>query len=446
MFTLSLKELGDSKGSLTRYFAFVKQSMSNLYNKDDKRARDVQLRAQQFVIPGAPGPFGPRVPVPQQQPHVPVQAQPQPQPQAQPHQLQVPPPQPSANVLSASNLQKQTDMLALERSRSLQSHKTQLGVAGHVQPPGSISPDGIHTIHIKSSIGPEDLKLPIRKKRPREPEPETPKVKESPKPIHRCTQSNCEFSGKGFETKAELEDHYKWHEMERRRQEEEEEKNRRKIADPLNYFLSSLREGSGLGDDGKLKGRGAMKEEILLKTGTTPQIKPGSTPLLGTTPMNKAGLTPVPGRSPVPFKPPQLSNVKTPSGKPTPGVKTMPKEEHVNEQLPTPPSSSAWEGSSMSPEVIRQCFEGLREQVSGLSTLNPAIFTPAYTPGASELEAGDENVNGSFDDWNPFGYKDSLADDMMQEMEWDGDSSNLFGNVGLGGKDWALAHGFELKI
>lgn len=341
-------------------------------------------------------------------------------------------------------------MLALERSRSIQSHKTQLGVVGHAQPPGSISPDGIPTIHIKSSIGPEDLKLPInRKKRPRELEPETPKVKESPKPVHRCTQPNCEFGVKGFETKAELEDHYKWHEAERRRQEEEEEKNRRKIADPFDYYLSSAREGLGLGDDGKPKGRRgeAMNEETPLKTGTTPQIKPASTPLLGTTPMNKAGLTPM-GRSPAPFKPPQLSNVKTPSGKHTPGAKTMPKEEHANEQLPTPPSSSAWEGSSMSPDVIRQCFDGLREQVSGLSTLNPAIFTPAYTPGASDLEIGEggENVNGSFEDWNPFGYKDNLADDMMQEMEWDSDCSNLFGGVGLGGKDWALAHGFELKI
>lgn len=451
-FTLSLKELTDSKGSLTKYFAFVKQSMSNLYSKDEKRAKDVQLRAQRFVIPGAPGPPGPRSgPPPLQQSHMLAQARvpSQPQPQAQPQQLQVPPPQLSANVLSASNLQKQTDMLALERSRSLQSNKAQLNVAGHVQPPGSMSPDGSPPIHIKSSIGPEDLKLPIRKKRMREPESEIPKVKESPKPVHRCTQPNCEFGVKGFETKTELEDHHKWHETERRRQEEEEEKNRRKVADPLAYFLSSTREGLGLDDEGKPKGKWeeAMKEETPSKTGVTPQIKSGTTPLLGTTPLNKAGLTPAPGRSPALFKPPQLSNVKTPSGKPTPGVKTMPKEEHANEQLPTPPSSSAWEGSSMSPDVLRQCFDGLRENVSGLSNLNPAIFTPAYTPGASELEVGEggENVNGSFEDWNPFGYKDSLTEDMMQEIEWDSDSPNLFGNAGLGGGGWALAHGFELR-
>lgn len=342
-------------------------------------------------------------------------------------------------------------MLALERSRSLQSHKTQLNAAGHVQPPGSMSPDGSPPIHIKSSIGPEDLKLPIRKKRLREPEPEPPKAKESPKPVHRCTQPNCELGVKGFETKGELEDHHKWHETERRRQEEEEDKNRRKTADPLDYFLSSTREGLGLNDEGKPKERRgeAVKEETSSKTGATPQIKSGSTPLLGATPMNKAVLTPAPGRSPAPFKTPQLSNVKTPSGKLTPGVKTMPKEEHVNEQLPTPPpSSSAWDGLPMSPEVLRQCFDGLREQVSGLSTMNSAIFTPAYTPGASELEAGEggENMNGSFDDWNPFGYKDSLADDIMQEMDWDDGSSNLFGNAGLGSKDWASAHGFELRI
>lgn len=422
--------------------------MSNLYNKDDKRARDVQLRAQQFVIPGAPGPPGPRPPPPlQHQQHM-SQALPQPQPQA-PQQLKVPLSQAPANVLSASNLQKQTDMLALERSRSLQSSKT-LNVAGHVQPPGSMSPDGSPPIHIKSSIGPEDLKLPIGRKRLREPEPQIPKVKESPKPVHKCTQSDCEFAVKGFETKAELEDHYKWHETEKRRQEEEEEKNKRKIANPLDYYLGSMREGLNLDEEGKPKGRReeAMKEGTPSRTGATPQIKPGSTPLLGTTPMNKVGLTPAPGRSPAPFKPPQFSNVKTPGGKPTPGVKTMPKEEHPNEQLPTPPSSSAWEGSSMSPDVLRQCFDGLRENVSGLSNLNPAIFTPVYTPGASELEVGEggENMNGSFEDWNPFGYKESLADDMMQEMEWDSDSSNLFGNVGLGGGSWALAHGFELRI
>lgn len=406
------------------------------------------MRAQQFIIPsGAPGPPGPRAlhPPPQQQQL--NQPQLQTQSQAQPQKLQSPPPQPSANVLSASNLQIQTDLLAQERSRSLQSQKAQLN-AGYVQPLGSMSPDGRPPIHIKSTIGPEDLKLPPRKpKRPREPEPETPKTKETPKPLHKCSQSNCEGGLKGFETKGELEEHQKWHERERLRLMEEEKNNKWKIENPLDYYLSSMRGGLNLDSEGKPKGRGEeAKEDTPPKIGSTPQTKPASTPRLSTTPIHKnTGLTPAPGRSPATFKTPQLSNARTPGGKPTPNVKP-PREEHTNEQLPTPPSSSAWEGSSMSPDVLRQCFDGLREQVSGLSTLNPAIFTPAYTPGASELEGGEgaEVVNGSFEDWNPFGYKDSMADDMLQDMEWESEPMSSFGSVGS--KDWALAHGFELRI
>lgn len=331
-------------------------------------------------------------------------------------------------------------MLALEQSRSIRT-KGQLK-AGSVQPLGSMSPDGSPPIHIVARISQDDLKLPP-KKRPRGSGPDTPEAKESPKLVHKCTFLDCEFGAKGFETKGELEKHHQWHEDEGRRQAAKAEQERRKVENPLEYFLCSAREGLGLNDEGKPKERReGTKEDAPSKTGVTPQMKPVSTPLLGSTPINKAGLTPVPGRSPAPFKTPQLSNVKTPNGKHTPSVKTMPKEEHTNEQLPTPPSSSVWEGSSMSPDILRQCFDGLREQVSALSTLNPAIFTPAYTPGASDLEGGEgaENVNGSFEDWNPFGYKDSLADDMMQDMEWDSEPSNLFGN-----KDWALAQGFELR-
>ncbi|KAI5847836.1 hypothetical protein DFP73DRAFT_543372 [Morchella snyderi] len=364
-------------------------------------------------------------------------------------QLQVPNPQSPPNPLSASNLEQHTQKLALERSRSIQSQKTQQ-TTGQVNPLGSMSPDGSPPTMIPGKFGPEDLKLPIRKKRQREVEPEAIKVKEAPKLLHKCPLVNCGNSVKEFETKEKLEEHQKWHEKERQILVEEERRNKHKIENPLGYLLSSAREALCLDSDGNPKGRPdeTMKDDMPAKAVSTPQIKPGSTPLLSTTPINRgSGLTPAPARSPAALKTPQLSNAKTPGGKPTPNSKSQLREENANEQLPTPPSTNAWESSSMSPDVIRQCFEGVREGVLYLSTMNPAIVTPAYTPGSSgpeNFEGVIESMGGSLEDWNHFGDGGNMVDDLLQEVEWDNDPS--FSSLDSGGRNWAMAFGFELKV
>ena len=315
-----------------------------------------------------------------------------------------------------------------------------------------MSPDGSAPIDIKPRISADDLKLPEgRRKRPREPEAKA--VPESK--TFKCSQPNCE-AGSVLMTNNELLEHQKWHERERQRQAEEEERNKKKREDPLQYIKVAAREGLGLGDDGKPKekeGDLATIDVTPSKTaGTTPQVKPGSTPLLGNnTPINmKSEFTPLPsGKSPAPptFRTPQLSHAKTPGsagGKSTSGIKTTSGEDrqHPNHQIPTPPSNSAWEASPMSPDVLRHCFDGLLEQTSGLSALPHSIFTPAYTPSSSDAEGGDmilENVASSYEDWNPFGYKESLGEGFLEDMEWDGVPTAVLG------KNWATDCGFTLN-
>ncbi|CAZ81165.1 unnamed protein product [Tuber melanosporum] len=461
VFTLSLREFTESRGSLTKYFSYVKTNMQNAFNKDPERAKEIQMRALAFANPNG-GPFpGPRVPpasTPQQPQRV---SPPQAQAQAQQHQqLQVPVPPSSENVLSTRNLEKQTNLLALERSRSLQSRESQLNA--RVQAVGSMSPDVCTPIDIKPRISVDDLKFPpARKKRLREPDTvEPPKAKPlGEQKTFKCPQPGCEIGGKGFVTNRELLEHQRWHERETQKAIEEAEKRERMRKDPVGYFLSSVREGLGLGEDGKPKEKkdesvAAMKDDTPSRTAcATPQVKAGSTPLLPNTPLNmKSGFTPLPsGKSPAlpAFCTPHPTNAKTPgsAGRSTSGIKTMTKEDHQlqhhNDQIPTPPGSNAWEGASMSPDVLRQCFDGLSEQTSGLSALYPPIFTPTYTPSPSDAEGGDsmsENVGGGYEDWNPFGYKGSLGDEMLQEIEWDNQpaSTNM-------GKDWALESGYRMN-
>lgn len=454
VFTLTPKEFTESRGILTKYFSYVKVNMQNVFNRDPERSRDIHNRAVAFTGP-FPGPRAPPVSTPQQ-----LQRVSPPQAQAQQHQqLQVPVPPSSENVLSARNLEKQTTMLALERSQSLQSRGAPLN--GRPQPVGSMSPDGCAPIDIKPRMSVDDLKFPpARKKRARESDTVDPPKAKPPgeQKTFKCPQPGCEAGGKGFISNQELLDHQRWHEMERQRAIEEAEKNKRKLENPLGYLMSSVRDACNLDEDGKPKekkdeGAVAMKDDTPSRTaGATPQVKVGSPSLLATSSNMKSGLTPLPsGKSPAlpTFRTPHTANAKTPgsAGRSTSGIKTMTKEDHQfqhhNDQIPTPPGSNAWEGASMSPDVLRQCFDGLPEQTSGLSALPPLIFTPAYTPSPSDAEGGDsipENVGGGYEDWNPYGYKGSLGDEILQEFEWDNQptSTNM-------GKDWASESGCRMN-
>ncbi|CUS12816.1 unnamed protein product [Tuber aestivum] len=459
VFTLNLKEFTESRGTLTKYFSYVKVNMQNISSRDPEKGRDIQLRALNFANSSGgtfPGPRAPPASTLQQPQRASL-----PQAQAQQHQqLQVPVPPSSENVLSARNLEKQTNLLALERSQSLQSRGAQIN--SRVQPVGSMSPDGPAPIDIKPRISVDDLKFPpTRKKRPRESDiVEPPKAKPLPEQrTFKCAQPGCEVGGKGFVTNQELLDHQRWHERERQRAIEEAEKNKRKLENPLEYLLSSARDICGLGEDGKPREKKdecvvAMKDDTPSgAAGATPQVKAGSTPLPANTPLNmRSGPTPLPsGKSPAlpTFRTPHPANAKTPgsAGRSTSGIKTMTKEDHQfqyhNDQIPTPPGSNAWEVTSMSPDVLRQCFDGIPEQTSGLSALYPPIFTPAYTPSPSDAEGGDsmsDNVGGGYEDWNPFGCKGTLGDEVLQEVEWDNQPTSTGA-----GKDWALESGYRMN-
>lgn len=455
VFTLTFKEFTESRGNLTKYFSYVKANMQSVFNRDQEKGRDIQTRAQAFAGP-FPGPRAPPASTPQQPQRVPP-----PQAQAQQsQQLRVPVPPSSENVLSARNLEKQTNQLALERSQSLQSRGAQLN--GRVQPVGSMSPDGCAPIDIKPRISVDDLKFPqARKKRSRESDTvDPPKTKPLvEQKTFKCAQPGCETGGKGFVSNQELLEHQRWHEKERLRAIEEAEKHKRKLKNPLEYLKSSVRDAYNLDEEGNPKekkdeGAVAMKDDTPSRTaGATPQVKAGSPSLLAAPSNAKSVLTPLPsGKSPAlpTFRTPHPANAKTPgsSGRSTSGIKTMTKEDHqfqhYNDQIPTPPGSNAWEGASMSPDVLRQCFDGLPEQTSGLSALHPLIFTPAYTPSPSDAEGGDsipENVGGGYEDWNPFGYKGSLGDEVLQEVvEWDNQptSTNM-------SKDWAFESGYRMN-
>src|SRR5207302_2813221 len=188
--------------------------MQSVFNRDPEKAKEIQMRALAFAGPNG-GPFpGPRAP-PASTPRQPQRVSPpQAQVQAQQHQqLQVPVPPSSENMLSARNLEKQTNLLAQERSQSLQSQRAQLNA--RVQTVGSMSPDGCAPIDIKPRISVDDLKFPpARKKRLRESDTvEPPKAKPpGEQKTFKCPQPGCEVGGRGFVTNRELLEHQHWHE------------------------------------------------------------------------------------------------------------------------------------------------------------------------------------------------------------------------------------------
>ena len=240
---------------------------------------------------------------------------------------------------------------------------------------------------------------------------------------------------------------------------------------PLGYVLEAVKNGLGL-DQEKEGELAEVKVGEGEKQGDHGHGGAGATPILvGVTP-TRLGLTPGRPTSPAGGAPTPLP---ASAGKPlTPNAgKTTKKEDipmggmdkaPINDQLPTPPSNSVWEGS-ISPNTIRQYFAGL-EQFSGLTAPNSSDttimgadysskLTPVYTPG--ESPGGDDVVSsglgsdaesvgaGLLEDWNPFGEKaGGFTAGLLEDVDWDREAQRHMGMEGEMGSMWDVTL-FELR-
>lgn len=292
------------------------------------------------------------------------------------------------------------------------------------------------------------------------PAPGKDQVSESPKPmeIFKC------LDPRGFPQKDMLAKHM-----------EDHRRDNVATQDPLGHLLGMVRSGLGL-NRGK-------KEEELAEIKSVEVEQQGDHNGASTTPV-LAGVTPArlgltPGKPMSPTGEAQTP-IPVPVGKPLPPTagKTARKEDTpmggmdkvlpFNDQLPTPPSNSVWEGS-ISPNTIRQCFAGL-EQFSGFAAPNNSEatvmdltgadfgdkLTPMYTPG--ESPSGDdvdsssgpgsdaESVGaGLLEDWNPFGEKvGGFTAGLLEDVDWDREAQRHMGMEGEMGSMWDVTL-FELR-
>jgi len=155
----------------------------------------------------------------------------------------------------------------------------------------------------------------------------------------------------------------------------------------------------------------------------------------------------------------------------TTDIKLEDEKQHLQQQ-PTPPQTTqelqdqppaqttdVWQTPG-SPMAARQCFEGLEIQ-GGLANLDAYLFTPAYTPeemdfansgaetSAANVSAGnkEDEVNSaaakeSYNDWNPYGFKDVAGNEVLEALDWDMVEMPRM-DSGLD-RDWAMENGFVL--
>lgn len=389
------------------------------------------------------------------------------------------PPSQQLAALTPANLKKQEEVAAAQRQQSLQAQRKgdnshQPGMAPvHIPPPaGSLtgSPDGAAVWAPKLGLKQEDLVWPPPKRQKRTPNTSPQQGNHSQSPpiaaaslsatpfgnargvpvatevqrpveVFKCTYNKCEFANRGFLSKEHLAKHLEEHKAREKAMEKQ-------ISNPLEYCLISVRNGLGLNREKKEKEETeATSSENREKESEHMQSRVSTTPLLaGTTPA-KFGVTPGKSASPAGgMKTPAPSSKTLPASTgsvkkedtPTGGMDKVPLRSDPNDQLPTPPNSTLWEGA-LSPNTIRQCFSGL-EQFSGLTAPRGRDYmamdfsldlddklTPAYTPGASPDTGdaassgagsdGDSVVAGLVEEWAPFGEKSGFLTAGFEEID-----------------------------
>ncbi len=485
-FTISPEELDASINKLRKYFNLMMQ-----------RIVQQKLNAGQHQV--------------RQQQHPPPQAIPQ-IPQAQMHPL------------NAENLQQQQQALQMARKASLQKQRVRdsrpPAAPTSSQPPfpiGAASPQ----YFIPNELTQEKLKFPPAKKRkgnqqgsaastpaqalgtpgssgspqltkvgsPEMQRHTSSKLVEAPSAF-KCPVENCESKVKSFSTQMALADHiFEVHETKEQ-----------PIEDPLSWAIEGVALGLGLDINGKKKpsvddadaskkaGGAPKMQATLSKQGETPKLKQEvATPANGvTTPMVRPSTQTGPSPSSNLLKTPQTTVTKTP-GPGASGVKTLASRSSKGEfaktpapnavssirRSPTPPEP--WADSSIKPDDLVQCFDGLDTlQVIGPFAQMQASLTPASTqsgnsrgdkkdsPRESDISENDQlQINIATGDepfWNPFGLYDGLTGDLeelkfgdeMIMMDWErleesGKKSDVVNGSGTGTGEagWAPSPGWN---
>lgn len=332
-----------------------------------------------------------------------------------------PPPAPAPTpqpALNANNLQKHGEQLA-EARRAKLAQNTQ---------GGRMSPDGSPPILIRSKLTVNDLKLPTnprkRKLGDTPQDPSSPSKMRSPKTANasalgppnspqvngqpsleveknfKCTRTGC--SG-AFALERELQTHLDNHDREDQRAEFMR-------TDPVNYTIQAVANGLNLNPDGTPKS--SKQSQIGLTPGQSMQTPRGKSPAMR--------------HSVLPVYPVRGSKAILPDG----------------EQMPTPPETS-WDLSG-TPDMLGQCFSGLKEEILPLAAMDISFFTPADTPEDSPGEDGKASVPpavNTYRDWNPFGLKDTFGEEILQEFHWDSDVPVVSATDGA---NWGEVNGFAL--
>ena len=413
------------------------------------------------------------------------------------------------HALSAANLQQQEQDYQVAKRQSMQRHQDRSQVPAAPtsdRPPfplNAASPQGVPQIYGQTQLTQEKLKMPTSKKRKGNHQENTsgtpgqnqatpgsvssPDVKrqaggEESKAeatrAHKCAEANCEFHLQGFATAAALARH----------RAEEHEVKQPPIEDPLEYALGAVAEGMGLNKDGSAKATKASQTApkvdtpaesqkmaaTLSKTGQTPKAKNDSA-----TPMDRPVTqgAPAGGKAISPtsslLKTPQATVVKTP-GTASTGMKGV--QSKTDKESPakvqsmpakgaprTPPS--LWNDSTISPDNLMHCFEGL-DSLQGIGAFhNVQSLTPAYTPSSkdngsthsSDISEHDNlqiNLGVDLDTtWNPFSLNDDGLSNGLDGMSVDGEA-DLFEmdwdsqlvNVGGFGGDGLDESGFDASL
>ncbi|KAH0542906.1 hypothetical protein FGG08_002766 [Glutinoglossum americanum] len=278
-------------------------------------------------------------------------------------------------------------------------------------------------------------------------------------PSHKCPNRECAFHVKGFHTAAELAKH----------KSDMHGPEPPQIKDPLGFCLESMADGLGLNKNcmrktpnetlnNSSKGTsppGTLKSGVApSRTDQTPKMKQEATPAasvatpLGRIPTQTSNTGGKQSSSPASalLKTPQFGNSKIPTpssvavggpgptSKPAKEESEKPSSEHhpaTFEQQPTP-QPTPWAESSISPQNLLQCFEGLEKMQGFPAFLNVRSTTPAFTPSSkettssrssdiSENDALNINISGGPElAWNPFGIYDGSLGAEFEGMSVEG--------------------------
>jgi Mediator complex subunit 15 len=263
--------------------------------------------------------------------------------------------------LSADNLKKHQDMQAEQRAKRPAQDVPPAPTAS--RPPftfNDASPRGQGTpryapVSLKQGLQQEDLRLPSKRQKKTHQDnaaltptgghgtpatsPQKSKVKKPEELPFKCVISGCEFKEKGFATKHDLDDHSNT----AHRPVEEP------IADPLAFFLESLRDGLGLDENGEPK--------------VKPKTDAPKAPEMQKTISKPAGLgskppTPAPSSVTMARGVSSASGAKGPS--PNPSQRTMANGRLDRERIGQPSTTrQAWNNSHVSLSQLQSTFGDL---------------------------------------------------------------------------------------